>query len=221
MAAQPSIRVIVVDDSPVVRAGVTSMLSHNDDINVVGATDNPTQAHRLCTDLDADVIVMNPAALAIDPDTTPARWFERLPDTRVVVLTDVVDEVLVRAVSANGVSSCLRLKTVSDHELASAVRGVMHGQASFSSEFLADFVRGGPRELPTDLTARESDVLELVAQGRTNESIAHALGLATGTVRMYVSVILAKLGAPNRTAAAVLAFQRGLVEPAESHAGVR
>jgi two-component system, NarL family, nitrate/nitrite response regulator NarL len=69
---------------------------------------------------------------------------------------------------------------------------------------------------PTHLTARENDILGLLTHGHTNESIAQVLGLATGTVRIYVSAVLAKLGAPNRTAAAVLAVQERLVDPSES-----
>jgi DNA-binding NarL/FixJ family response regulator len=203
---------VVVENSPVVRAGVASMLDRNDDISVVGTADNPSRAHQLCSDLDVDVIVMNPAAVENAPDASAGRWFERLPDTRVVVLTDVIDEVLARAVSECDVTSCLHLTTVGDHELASAVRGVMHGRATFSSEFLPDLLQGGHQDLPlTHLTARENDILELLVRGDTNEAIAHTLGLATGTVRVYVSAILAKLGTPNRTAAAVLAIHEGLV----------
>ena len=73
----------------------------------------------------------------------------------------------------------------------------------------------------TPLTVRENDILKLLAQGNTNEAIANTLGLTAGTVRTYVSGILTKLGTPNRTAAAVLAIQEGLVDPAHSHAEAR
>jgi DNA-binding NarL/FixJ family response regulator len=152
-------------------------------------------------------------------ESETARWLERLTDIRVVVLTDVIDELLVRAVSASDVDACLHLTTVSAHELVSAVHGVMRGQVTFSSEFLPDLIQRRREGFPANsLTAREGDILELLAQGHTNESIAQALGLANGTVRIYVSTLLSKLGAPNRTAAAVLAIQEGLVDPVRSHA---
>lgn len=194
------------------------MLHEADDISVVGTADESPRAHQQCAGLDVDVVVVGPVVLESGLGA-PDRWFEQLPNTRVVVLTNAIDEALVHAVSASVVGACLDLTRVSDHELVAAVRGVMHGQATFSSDFLPDLVQcqrdGGPS---TPLTARENDILELLAQGRTNEAIADTLGLTTGTVRIYVSGILTKLGAPNRTAAAVLAIQEGLVDPAPSHA---
>jgi len=215
---EPSIRVMVMHSRPIVRAGAAAMLDQADDITVIGTADESPRAHRRCLGLDVDVVLVGPVVLESGRGG-PDPWFEQLPDTRVVVLTDAIDDALVHAVSARGVDACLDLTTVSDHELVAAVRAVMHGQATFSSDFLPDLVRlqrdGGP---PTPLTTRENDVLELLAQGQTNEAIANTLGLATGTVRIYVSGILTKLGTPNRTAAAVLAIQEGLVDPASSRA---
>jgi DNA-binding NarL/FixJ family response regulator len=219
--AERAIRVMVMHTSPIVRAGAAAMLHRTDDINLVGTTDESARSRQRCTDLDVDVVVTSPAALASGQET-PGRWLERLADTRVVVLTDIIDEALVHAVSASGIDACLELSTVNDHELAAAVRAVMHGQATFSSEFLPDLVRHRSQTGPaTPLTARENDILELLAQGHTNEAIANSLGLRVGTVRIYVSGILTKLGTPNRTAAAVLAIQEGLIDPARSHAETR
>jgi DNA-binding NarL/FixJ family response regulator len=213
MAPEPPIRVMVVDSSPVVRAGVASLLSEDGDIAVVATADSSARAQDLHTELDLDVVVTDLAALEIDADTATAGWFERCPGTKVVVLTDRIDEVLVRALLAAGVSACLLLDTVSRHELVGAIRGVMRGQATLSSEFLPHLVRPDHQELPgTKLTAREKDILELLVEGRTNGSIAHDLGLATGTVRIYVSGILTKLGTPNRTAATAFAIREGLLD---------
>jgi len=213
MAPEPPIRVMVVDSSPVVRAGVASLLSEDGDIAVIATADSSARAQDLRTELDLDVVVMDLAALEIDADTATAGWFERCPGTKVVVLTDLIDDVLVRALLAAGVSACLLLDTVSRHELVGAIRGVMRGQATLSSEFLPHLVRPDHQELPgTKLTAREKDILELLVEGRTNGSIAHDLGLATGTVRIYVSGILTKLGTPNRTAATAFAIREGLLD---------
>jgi DNA-binding NarL/FixJ family response regulator len=219
--ASASIRVMVVEASPVVRAGVVAMLGRADGISVVATAEDPLKVRRRCKDDAIDVVVMNPAievgagAGARATGRATARWFDQLPTARVVVLTDVIDELLVRAVSASGVNACLRLTTVNTDALVSAVRGVMRGRATFSSEFLPELVhRRGAGPSGSRLTPREGDILHLLARGETNDSIAHALGLATGTVRVYVSGILSKLGAANRTAAAVLAVQEGLVAAA-------
>jgi DNA-binding NarL/FixJ family response regulator len=211
MEAATSIRVMVVDASPVVRAGVAAMLRQADDIDVVAVADDPLHVHPRCREDEIDVVVVNPAVLDAGPGGR-TRWLDQLPVSGVVVLTDGVDELLARAVSASGVNACLRLTTVDADELASAVRGVARGQATSSSELVPDLVRRRRGSVHgTHLTAREGDILELLARGRTNDAIATSLGLATGTVRIYVSGILTKLGTPNRTAAAVLAIQEGLV----------
>jgi DNA-binding NarL/FixJ family response regulator len=222
MGAAPAIQVMVIDASPIVCAGVTALLGGADDIDVVATTDSLSRARQRYAHLDVDVLVTGPAALGLAASgpgvVDKARWSERLPGARVVVLTDVVDERVAHAVSVRGIDACLHLTTVKDHELASAVRGVVRGRATFSSEFLPQLI-GHPRRerVRAELTARENDILELLARGHTNDAIARALGLAAGTVRIYVSGILAKLGAPNRTAAAVQAIQERLVDPTRGH----
>jgi DNA-binding NarL/FixJ family response regulator len=211
------IRVMVVHASPIVRAGAEAMLSRADDISVVGTADDSASACRRCADLDVDVVVTSPPPANRTPDDD--RWIDRLPDSRTVVLTDAIDEALIRALSESGVGACLDFATVDALELAVAVRGVMHGRATFSSGFLADIVRRRNEQTPTALTGRENDVLDLLARGHTNLSIADALGLTPGTVRIYVSNILAKLQAPNRTTAAVVAIQDGLVLPTPHRTG--
>jgi DNA-binding NarL/FixJ family response regulator len=227
MEAAPSIQVMVVDSSPIVCAGVTALLGSADDIDVVATADSLKRARQRYAHLDVDVLVTGPAALGLTPGPTPgpgavdkARWSERVPGARVVMLTDVVDERVAHAVSVQGIDACLHLTSVKAYELASAVRGVVRGRATFSSEFLPHLIGRARRErVPTRLTARENDILELLARGHTNDAIARALGLAAGTVRIYVSGILAKLGAPNRTAAAVQAIRERLVDPTLGHDG--
>jgi two-component system nitrate/nitrite response regulator NarL len=105
------------------------------------------------------------------------------------------------------------LKTIGMDELADSIRGVMHGRSTFSSEFLPQLFGQTPDEFPiAPLTPREHDILGLLADGQTNRSIAGELGLSEGTVRIYVSAILAKLGAANRTEATVFAIRHGLVD---------
>jgi DNA-binding NarL/FixJ family response regulator len=212
MTLEPAIRAMVIGGSPIVRAGMAALLGQADDIQVVATADDPARALDRAPELGVDVTVVSPEGL----DMGTAGWFESLADCRVVVLTDAIDELLVRAVSSSDVDACLQLASVTALELASTVRGVLQGQVTFSSDFLPRLVRRRQDDpLPAPLTAREGDILALLTHGHTNDSIAHVLGLSTGTVRIYVSAVLAKLGAPNRTAAAVLAVQERLVDPSD------
>lgn len=207
------IRVMIVDDHPVIHEGITAQLEPFDDIVVVAAVDRAAEALGRCAELGVDVVLMDLAMPEIDGATATARLLERYPDVRVIVLTGgLPDDSLVRAAIQAGASGCL-LKSVSRYELADAIRGVTRGRSTFSSEFLPHVV-GQPRAgaLEASLTAREHDILSLLAHGDTNKQIAGALGLSDGTVRVYVSTILAKLGAANRTAATMIAIQQGLVD---------
>lgn len=214
MTPAPPIRLMIVDDHPVVRAGIASLLADCDDITVVAATGSAKAAFELCGRRSVQVVLMDLAMPEIDGATATARLRELDPDVRVVILTGFVDSKEMRAAVRAGANACL-LKTVGEHELAEAIRGVMQGRSTFSSEFLPYLIASdedevGPAE--TLLTARELDILTLVADGQTNKGIARTLGLSAGTVRIYVSTILGKLGAANRTEATVVAIQRGLVE---------
>jgi DNA-binding NarL/FixJ family response regulator len=213
MTSLHPIRVMIVDDHPVIHVGVSAQLAHYDDIVVVAAVDRAADALRLCDELGVHVVLMDLAMPEVDGATATARLLQVCPGVRVIVLTGgLADHVLVRAAIQAGASACL-LKSVSKDELAAAIRGVTRGRSTFSSEFLPYVVGQQRDESPTvSLTAREHDILALLANGDTNKEIARALGLSAGTVRMYVSSILAKLGAANRTVATVMAIRQGLVD---------
>jgi NarL family two-component system response regulator LiaR len=220
MTSSPSIRVLIVDDHEVVRAGIAALLSGLDDITVVATAGSGVEALELCDHHEIDVILMDLSMPDIDGVTTTERLLERHPQARVVVLTAFVDDVAVPAVVRAGAKACL-LKTVGMIELAEAIRGVMQGRSTFSSEFLSSLAGSPPRgrHLP-HLTRREHEILELVAAGQTNKRIARTLHLTEGTVRIYVSGILSKLGAANRTEATVVAIREGLVnQEADCHSG--
>jgi len=129
-----------------------------------------------------------------------------------VLLTGDVDDVSIRASVLAGAKACL-LKSVGTDGLAVAIRGVVEGRSTFSSVLLPRLLAEPRENAPgADLTARERDVLGLMAAGLTNKAIARELGLTEGTVRVYVSAILAKLGVTNRTEATVLAIRSGLID---------
>jgi DNA-binding NarL/FixJ family response regulator len=210
--AAPQIRVMVVDDHAVVRDGIRSLLTGRDEMAIVATAGTAAEALERCGQVAVDVVLMDLSMPGTDGVTATARLLDLHPALRVVVLTGFVDDGPIRAAVQAGASACL-LKTVSAEELADAIRGVVQGRSTFSSEFLPALIRQTQRtSAGASLTPREHDILTLLADGQTNKDIARALGLSDGTVRMYVSTILAKLGATNRTEASVLAIRQGLVE---------
>jgi DNA-binding NarL/FixJ family response regulator len=211
VSTAPPIRVMIVDDHPVIHAGISAQLAPYDDITLVAAVERADEALRACAELDVDVVLMDLAMPEIDGAAATGLLLERCPDVRVIILTGgLPDDARVRSALQAGASAFL-LKSVSMEELAAAIRGVTQGQSTFSSELLPYMAGRGREDASPTLTARERDILTLLAHGDTNKEIARTLGLSTGTVRVYVSSILAKLGVTNRTAATVLAMQRGLV----------
>lgn len=212
MNPRPQIRVMVVDDHAVVRDGIRSLLAGYDEMAIVATAGHAAEAIARCGEVAVDVVLMDLSMPGMDGVTATERLLELQPAVRVVVLTGFVDDGPIRAAVQAGASACL-LKTVSAEELAEAIRGVVQGRSTFSSEFLPALVRQKQRpSASAGLTPREHDILTLLADGQTNKDIARSLGLSDGTVRMYVSTILAKLGAANRTEASVLAIRQGLVQ---------
>jgi NarL family two-component system response regulator LiaR len=212
MSPPPQIRVMVVDDHAVVRDGIRSLLAGYEEITIVATAGSAAEALERCGKIAVDVVLMDLSMPVMDGVTATRRLLELYPAIRVVVLTGFVDDGPIRAAVQAGASACL-LKTVSADELVEAIRGVVHGRSTFSSEFLPALIRPTQRtSVNAGLTPREHDILTLLADGQANKDIARALGLSDGTVRVYVSTILAKLGAANRTEATVLAIRQGLVE---------
>jgi DNA-binding NarL/FixJ family response regulator len=211
-ASAARIRVLVVDDHAVVRDGITGLLADFDDIEVAGTAADGVEALARCAEAEVDVVLMDLSMPRADGVTATTQILERHPHTRVVALTGFVEEEAIRAVVDAGASACL-MKTVTADELVDAVRGVVQGRSTFSTALLPHILRRADDAIPGGgLTARENDVLSLLAAGRTNREIATQLGLSPGTVRVYVSAVLAKLGVSNRTEAAALALRRGLID---------
>jgi two-component system, NarL family, response regulator LiaR len=208
----PAIRVMIVHDYTLIREGITSVLAAYDDLAVVGAAGSADEALDTVGDLGADVLIVDLALPEVDGVTATSLLRQRYQDVQIVVLTDQVDETAIRGAIQAGANACL-LKTVGADELAEAIRGVTRGRSTFSSELLPQLLDEPGDDRPgMGLTPRERDILPLLASGLTNKGIAQELGLTHGTVRIYVSGILAKLGAANRTEATAVAIREGLVE---------
>jgi len=208
MSVQPVIQVTAVGSSPVLSAGLASLLAGYDDLRViaVGVTSDQSPS------VETDVTVIGLAGLDLATATRIVCRSRARPDTKLVAVIDRVNDMLLSWVVDARVDACLNLETVGTHDLVYAVRAVMAGQTIVPTELLSGLRERGHAMAPgRTLTPRQRDVLALLAQGHSNKSIATHLGIEVGTVRMYVSVILAKLGVTNRTEAAALTVQQGLL----------
>jgi len=205
------IRIIVVDDHPVVREGLVATLSDEKEFKVVGAVGSAEDALRLVAAQRPDVILLDlelPAqsGLKAIPKLRTAR-----PQSKILILTAYdTDERVIGALQA-GAQGYL-LKGASLEEIARAIRAV-HAGGSYLDPRIAAKVVGAlnPHARAAALSEREREVLRLVAGGQANKQIARTLGITERTVKFHVTSILTKLGAENRAQAVALATQRGLL----------
>jgi DNA-binding NarL/FixJ family response regulator len=218
-----TIRVLVADDQALVRAGFVALLDAQDGIEVIAQAETGSAALAAARELRPDVVLMDIRMPETDglAATREIAADPALVDVRVVVLTTFeLDEYVFEAMRA-GASGFL-VKHTEPTELVRAVRVVADGDALLSpsvtrrlvSEFAARAKQsGGPTTALTELTAREREVMALVAEGLTNAEIGERLFMSPATARTHVSRILTKLGARDRTQLVVLAYESGLVRP--------
>ena len=203
-----SIRILVVDDHPVVRDGLTAMLNTQSDFEVVGEASDGEEAVRKVADSDPDVLLLDLEMPGVDGIETLQRLRQSKARARAIVFTVFdTDERIVSAMKA-GAKGYL-LKGAPRDDVFRAVRVVNEGgsllEPLIASRFL-DSINN-----PDALTARQKEVLKLIATGLLNKEIADRLYISERTVKFHVSEILAKLGAGNRTEAVAIATQRGLI----------
>ena len=214
------IRILLVDDQRLMREGLRILLELEADLKVVGEAENGEAALEVYAVLHPDVVLMDVRMPGMDGVETTWRLRERWPEARVIILTTFDDDEYVFEGLRAGALGYL-LKDVSGHDLAEAVRTVAVGGAliepSVARKVVAEFARlarpARPPEtgLPEPLSDRERDILRLLAQGLSNREIATRLSLAQGTVKNYVTNILQKLGARDRTQAALRARELGVI----------
>ena len=212
------IRVVIADDHTVVREGLRNFLELQDGIEVVGEAADGRQALAAEEALSPDVILMDLMMPVLDGVQAMRELHDRRSSSRVIVLTSFLDdERLLPAIRA-GAAGYL-LKDVEPAELARAIRAAQAGDAILDPTAAARVVRaiadGATPAVPLAperLTRREHQVLTLIAHGRSNKRIAFELGISEKTVKAHVGHLLAKLDVADRTQAAVLAVQQGLVE---------
>lgn len=203
------IRILVVDDHPVVRDGLVAMLGTQPDFEVVGEAGSGTEAVERALALRPDVVLLDMELPGLDGVEVIRRVREREPGVRIVVFTAFDRDEQIAGAIRSGAEGYL-LKGTPREEVFRAIR-VVHGGGSLIEPVVATKLLRQLRDDPDALTRRESEVLQLVAQGHSNKKVAKTLFVSERTVKFHVSSILAKLGVSNRTQAAAVARERGLI----------
>ncbi len=229
------IRVLLADDQDIIRTGLTIILNHQPDLEVIGQAADGIEAVAMAKQLRPDVILMDIKMPRLNGIQATRQIMAELPRTQIIVLTTYdTDDWVFDGIRAGAVGYLL--KDTSSENLADAVRGAMRGESQMDPTVARKVLRefqhvttahrptAGPPaptqvtstapedELPEKLTDREEEILKLLAAGVSNKEIAQKLSLSEGTVKNHISAILGKLHANDRTQAVLTALKRGLVD---------
>jgi len=203
------IRVVVADDHPIVRSGIVALLQTAEDVEVVGEASTGLEAVDLALKTSPDVMLMDLRMPGIDGDEATARILAARPQTRVLILTTYEsDDSILTAIEA-GASGYL-LKAAPQEEILAGLRSVANGEVALAPRIAALLVQRVKSPAPT-LSPRETQVLALVAEGKSNPSIATALFVSEATVKTHLLHVFEKLGVSDRTRAVTKAMELGLL----------
>jgi len=201
------IRVLIVDDHPVVRAGLTSMLGTQPELQVIGSASSGEEALAIIQRENPDVVLLDLRMPGLNGIDMLLAAKKNGAQTRAIILTSYeTDEDIYRAVQA-GAQGYL-LKDTPLKEMLDAIRAVNAGKRYIPRQIAQ---RLAERMMRAELTAREIEILKMLAKGPTNKQIGHALGISDFTVRNHVNSIIEKLEVSDRTEAATTAIQRGII----------
>lgn len=207
------IRILVADDHPVVRAGLVALIEAAGDLEVVGTASTGLEAVDVARALSPDVVLMDLRMPGLDGDEATARIVGADPRTRVVILTTYEsDDAILSAIEA-GASGYL-LKAAPEAELLAGIRAVAAGEVALAPGVAALLVKraAAPAPVLPALSARELEVLRLVAEGLSNREIGERLFLGEATVKTHLLKAFAKLDVNDRTRAVTRAMELGLLQ---------
>jgi NarL family two-component system response regulator LiaR len=205
-----SIRILIADDHGVVRQGLEMYLELDPELEIVGQAVDGAEALRLACELKPDVVLMDLLMPTMDGIAATKAIRSELPDVEVIALTSVLEDGAVFDAMRAGAVGYL-LKDTDAEALCQAVKAAAAGQVQLSPRVAERLIREVPApESPEKLTLRETEVLRLLARGRSNKEIAADLSITEKTVKTHVSHILGKLGVSSRTQAALYAIRIGL-----------
>ena len=208
------IRVLIVDDHAILREGIHALLALQDDIEIVGEAADGREAVDKARQLEPDVILMDVAMPLMDGLEATRRIRKENPKAKILILTQYDNKEYVLSSIKSGASGCVPKRAVAS-ELVSAIRAVHQGDSFLYpsvTKFLVEDYLQRVEEDPYDrLTAREREVLKLVAEGRTNREIAGLLSVSVKTVLGHRTNLMEKLGIHNRTELIKYAIRKGLI----------
>ncbi|ELK48176.1 response regulator transcription factor [Halobacillus sp. ACCC02827] len=209
------IRVLFADDHEMVRIGVSAYLSAQPDIEVIAEADDGQAAVDLALRHHPDIILMDLVMENMDGIEATKQITEQWPEAKIIIVTSFLDDEKVYPALEAGATSYM-LKTSKAEEIAKAIRSTFDGQSVLEPEVTGKIMtkmrKPDAADLHDQLTAREKEVLLLMAEGRTNQEISEQLFIALKTVKVHVSNILGKLQVSDRTQAVIYAFKNDLIE---------
>lgn len=210
MTLEKRIRVLIADDHTVMRNGLVAFVERCPDLELVGEAENGLEAVELALRLRPDVVIMDMMMPIMDGVTATRNIRRKRPRTQVLALTNFLSaDLLVRVLQAGAIGYLL--KTITVDELATAVRNAHQHKATFAPEAEAQLVVGVQNPQLCLLTAREREVLSLMARGLNNAQIAEQLTISLWTVKKHVSNIFGKLKTINRAEVIAFAYQHRLL----------
>lgn len=209
--APTDITIFLVDDHPMVRAGLVGMIQGERGMKLVGEAGDGRDAVRLIPDCKPDVVLVDLIMPHLDGIGVIEALHPVMPDTHFVVLSSMLDPDAVRRAVHAGARGYL-LKTASAQELITMIQQVRAGRRVLGPEVTDAMIANQQRDVPgADLTQRERQILALMVQGMSNQDIASEMGIALPTVKFHVTNVLSKLQVDSRTEAVVLAIKHKLV----------
>jgi DNA-binding NarL/FixJ family response regulator len=218
---QPRVRVLIVDDDDLMRAGLRGVLSSDQAIEVVGEAGDGREAAYRTRLLSPDVVLMDVRMPDLDGISATRELLASFPEVRVVILTTFEQEDYIFGALSAGASGFL-LKRTRPEELIAAIHTIAAGDSLLSPSVTSRVIERMAGQPPPDgardprlaeLTPRETEVLELVARGLSNGEIAETLVIEESTVKTHIKRVLAKLGVRDRVQAVIFAYESGLTQP--------
>lgn len=204
-----SIRVLIADDHPAVRAGLAALLADQEELTLVATAENGQRAIQLFKEYRPDVVLMDLRMPILGGVEAIREITGEFPSARIIALTTYEGDADIRRALNAGARGYL-LKDMLLTQMVTAIRAVHYGERVIPPPVAARLAEFSPK---SDLTAREIEVLQLVARGLSNKEIAERIGRTDETVKIHLKNIFAKLDVADRTEAVTLALRRGLIHP--------
>ena len=208
------IKVVIVDDHEMVRLGYSTYLSIQDDIEVIGESENGQIGYEMALQLRPDIILMDLVMEVMDGIEATKKILSEWPEAKIIIVTSFIDDEKVYPALEAGAAGYM-LKTSSANEIADAIRLTYQGERvlepQVTDKVIKRLTQQKAPQLHEDLTNREMEVLLLIAQGHSNQDIAEQIFITLKTVKTHVSNILSKLEVNDRTQATIYAFKHNLI----------